>query len=107
MHEPELIRELSTRAGISPGAARAVVEALGALRASPAAPADPRDPAAVDALLAAARRHPLGLEFLADGFLGSVAAAFHVHAFTVEAARERLSAGKVPLTESEAAACLL
>lgn len=52
----------------------------------------------VDALIAAARRHPLGVEFLAGGWLDSVAAIFGVHAFVVEAARERLAARDSTIT---------
>jgi hydroxymethylglutaryl-CoA lyase len=48
------------------------------------------DPAAVESLLAAARAHPLGLGYLVDGYLGSVAATFGVHAFVVEEARRQL-----------------
>lgn len=48
------------------------------------------DPHLVDDLIARARKHPLGLEFLLSGFLASVAIALGAHAFTVEAARERL-----------------
>ncbi len=48
------------------------------------------DPRAVDDLIARAGKHPLGLEFLRDGLLGSVAAEFGTHAFTVEAARLHL-----------------
>lgn len=44
----------------------------------------------VDALLMAAAKHPLGTDFLLGGYLGTVAITFHVHAFTVEAARRRL-----------------
>jgi hypothetical protein len=44
----------------------------------------------VDALIAAAAAHPLGIEFLLNGQLGAVAITFGTHAFTVEAARERL-----------------
>jgi hypothetical protein len=51
---------------------------------------DPEDPRLVDDLIARARRHPLGLEFLAGGMLASVAILFGVHAFTVDAARKRL-----------------
>jgi hypothetical protein len=47
--------------------------------------------AEVDALIAKATAHPLGLDYLRDGELGSVAAAFGTHAFTVIAARERLT----------------
>ncbi len=42
-------------------------------------------------LIELARRHPLGLDFLREGDLGSVAATFRAHAFTVDAARARLS----------------
>jgi hypothetical protein len=45
----------------------------------------------IDALIAHATAHPLGLEFLKRGELGSVAISFETHAFTVIAARERLS----------------
>lgn len=44
----------------------------------------------VEALIRAASRHPLGTEFLLEGYLGTVAITFHVHVFTVEAARQRL-----------------
>jgi hypothetical protein len=44
----------------------------------------------VESLIARAREHPLGLPFLLDGHLGSVATTFRTHAFTVDAARERL-----------------
>ena len=44
----------------------------------------------VDALIAAATKHPLGTEFLVGGYLGTVAITFRVHAFVVEAARLRL-----------------
>ena len=47
-------------------------------------------PEVVKALIDRARSHPLGTEFLSQGALDSVAAAFQAHAFTVEAARERL-----------------
>ncbi len=45
------------------------------------------DPSSVERLLAAARAHPLGIDYLMKGYLGSVAATFGVHAFTVEEAR--------------------
>jgi hypothetical protein len=44
----------------------------------------------VEALIAAAEKHPLGTEFLIEGHLGTVAITFKAHAFTVEAARHRL-----------------
>jgi hypothetical protein len=45
----------------------------------------------VDRLIARATTHPLGLRFLMDGHLGSVAVTFGTHAFTVDAARDRLA----------------
>jgi hypothetical protein len=50
----------------------------------------PKDPRVVQELIERAKKHPLGVEFLAQGSLDSVAANFEAHAFTVEAARERL-----------------
>lgn len=47
--------------------------------------------AEIDALIHAASNHALGLEFLRRGHLGTVAVTFQAHAFTVVAARERLS----------------
>ena len=44
----------------------------------------------VNDLIARACVHRFGLEFLMNGYLGSVAAEFGVHAFTVEAAREQV-----------------
>jgi len=44
----------------------------------------------VEALIGAARQHPLGTEFLIDGHLEAVAVTFQVHAFTVDAARRVL-----------------
>ncbi len=43
-------------------------------------------------LIAAAARHPLGIQFLVEGQLCAVATMFRVHAFTVDAARTRLRA---------------
>lgn len=57
----------------------------------PGAPgASAPDDQAVEALIRAATSHPLGTEFLMGGYLGTVAITFHVHVFTVEAARRRL-----------------
>ena len=47
----------------------------------------------VDWLLDAARRHPLGMDYLLNGHLGTVAITFGCHAFTVVAARDFLNAG--------------
>lgn len=43
-------------------------------------------------LIALAAGHPLGVQFLIEGQLCAVATMFRVHAFTVDAARERLRA---------------
>ncbi|MFZ2490631.1 MAG: hypothetical protein WA208_04015 [Thermoanaerobaculia bacterium] len=115
MNDTDLLRELSRRTGLPESAAEAILTALrdvvadGSVDAATllngdAAPAvalvptpgptlpiaKPEDPRLVDELIARARRHPLGLEFLLTGLLGSVAIALGVHAFTVEAARARL-----------------
>lgn len=42
-----------------------------------------------DALIKTASQHPLGLDYLKNGALDSIAATFGVHAFTIELARER------------------
>lgn len=47
-------------------------------------------PREIEELIATARQHPLGVEFLLDGDLGSVAITFGANAFTVEAARDQL-----------------
>jgi hypothetical protein len=49
-------------------------------------------PADIQALIDAAKQHPLGLEFLLQGHLGTVAVTFRTHAFTVVAARDHLAA---------------
>jgi hypothetical protein len=111
MLDPRLIDELARRAKVSAADAEAMLDALAHLRAEglfdperhlgsaatshPAAVptmADPfvPTPADVDALIATAGRHPLGVDFLLGGHLGSVAATFKAHAFTVEAARARI-----------------
>jgi hypothetical protein len=51
---------------------------------------DLRDPRLVDEVIARARAHPHGIDFLRRGLLGSVAISLGAHAFTVEAARARL-----------------
>jgi hypothetical protein len=45
----------------------------------------------VERLIASAREHPLGLDFLQSGALDAVAATFRTHAFVVDAAREHLA----------------
>ena len=55
--------------------------------------ATPFNPASeeVEALIARAREHTLGTEFLCKGALDAVASTFGVHAFVVDRARETLS----------------
>jgi hypothetical protein len=48
--------------------------------------------AEIENLIRAAGQHPLGVEYLVHGHLGTVAITFGCHAFTVVAARERLAA---------------
>jgi hypothetical protein len=108
MTDSHLIAELVRRAKVSPAAAAAVVDALAELavegrlgpgsrpaRKTDAPPRSASEPfvpttADVDALIDTARRHPDGIDFLLGGHLGSVAATFKAHAFTVEAARARI-----------------
>ena len=63
---------------------------LGADEPLHAHPVDPRDSTVVAQLVERARAHPLGLDYLKGGHLGSVAVTFEAHAFTVLAARELL-----------------
>ena len=44
----------------------------------------------VEELIRAAGQHPLGVDYLVHGHLGTVAITFGCHAFTVAAARDRL-----------------
>ena len=118
MNESEVIRQLSLRTGLPESAAEAVLLGLRGLArdgevdgsilssdghavladAASAIPlvsqrlpvSAPEDPRLVDEVIARARRHPLGLQFLLSGLLTSVAVALGAHAFTVEAARSRL-----------------
>jgi hypothetical protein len=48
--------------------------------------------AEVDNLIRAAGQHPLGVDYLIHGHLGTVAITFGCHAFTVVAARDQLAA---------------
>jgi hypothetical protein len=119
MAESEMLNELARRAGVSRAEAEALIHALdemsrdgrGPGRAAPASAASatgafasgrlyrtaplaagayvPSEPD-IDALIAAAEKHPLGLQFLLEGDLGAVAVSFGAHAFTVDAARQRL-----------------
>lgn len=116
MTDPDLAKELARRAGVSHADAEAMLSILAELApagvgknrsvvARAARKVDARaaptgtesgtvaflpGAGAVDELIAAAERHPLGLEFLLEGELGAVAAMFQTHAFTVDAARDRL-----------------
>lgn len=59
-------------------------------RATPRAPGAASPEKDVGRLIHAARRHPLGLDFLRHGAPDAVAATFQVHAFLVDAARDHL-----------------
>lgn len=107
--ESEFFEEVSRRTLVPVRTVRAVVDALRdevrnghvagetllhagdhATRSASAHATHHSDPRAVDELIARARTHRLGVEFLLEGYLDSVAAEFGAHAFTVEAARLRL-----------------
>jgi hypothetical protein len=117
MTEPELVDELAARTGLPRSDVQSVVTALAAIAreqeglgqrlpiadfasSSPTAQPDRASttptrsfvPSArdVEELIAAAASHPLGLEFLLEGDLCAVAIMFQTHAFTVDAARERI-----------------
>jgi hypothetical protein len=109
MNHESLVTDAASRSGLPRATVEAVVSALADLvhhsHASPdellhallgaaeplhAHPADPRDPEAVADLVAKAKVHPLGLDYLKGGHLGSVAVTFETHAFTVLAARDQL-----------------
>ena len=115
MTERDLVAELADRAQVAPEQVRAVLDALaevtceheragqalplaalglarcyGFRRAAAPSPAQQPCDASVEQLIADARRHPLGIEFLLEGEPGCVAATFGTHAFTVDAARQRL-----------------
>ncbi len=96
MVDPKLVDELALRTGVSRPDTEAVLAALGEIAPDHVSPpiraagqyaADPRE---VQALITAAERHPLGLEFLLHGDLAAVAITFQVHAFSVDAARQQL-----------------
>ena len=44
----------------------------------------------IEKLIASAKKHDLGVDLLVNGPLDAVAATFNVHAFAVDAAREKL-----------------
>lgn len=82
------LADLVHRAHVSPD--ELLHALLGASDPLHADPVDPRDAAVVADLVERARAHPLGLDYLKAGHLGSVAATFETHAFTVLAARDLL-----------------
>lgn len=102
MNEFELVGELSRKTSLPEATTTAVLQAMRELLSEgvvdertllttpPKMAGDPEDPRLVDQLIARAKKHPLGTDFLANGFLASVAISLGAHAFTVEAARRRL-----------------
>ncbi len=108
MTESELLSEVARRSGVPRTHVEAVLAVLAEIRheerkerETPVPPADAGAPLRyapsytpgadeVARLIAAATAHPLGLEFLLEGNLCAVATMFGVHAFTVDAARQRL-----------------
>jgi hypothetical protein len=109
MDHATLVRDAAARSGLPEPDVEKVVAALADLvhhaHASPdellhallgaadplqTHPVDPRNPAVVADLVERAKAHPLGLDYLKGGHLGSVAATFETHAFTVLAARDLL-----------------
>jgi len=112
----EWVDKVAVRAGVAPAEAKAVIDAMAEMsrgheRPGYPVPIEAVDPGPNDAwllqapkgplryqptstevgrLIEDAHRHPLGIEFLLEGELGSVAVTFGVHAFTVDAARRRL-----------------
>lgn len=113
MNDHELLQQLMTRAALPEAAAREVIHALAGIareQAEAGRPLDlealdtgaadgrPHGPAGseVDRIIALARRHPLGLEFLRHGEPAAVAITLHAHVFDVEAARRRIGAKGAP-----------
>lgn len=103
MNEAEIVRELSRRTSLPEETTAAVLHAIhelidegavdGSTLLSPpevSAVVPPDDPGIVERLIARAKKHPQGVEFLASGLLATVAITLGAHAFTVEAARRRL-----------------
>lgn len=102
MNDRDIVKELARRTSISEETAAEVLHAMHdladegavAAKAVPDTLPPPNvrhdDPNVVDRLIARAKKHPLGVEFLISGFLATVAITLGAHAFTVEAARRRL-----------------
>ena len=110
MNHLSLVKDAAARSGLPEATVERVVAALADVvhhaHATPAEllhallggeeplnahPVDPRDPALIADLVERAKSHPLGLDYLKGGHLGSVAVTFETHAFTVLAARELLT----------------
>lgn len=73
-----------------------MTDAFDAIRRSTSGPWTRRpEPHEVQALIARAKDHALGLEFLLRGAHDAVAVTFGVHAFVVDAAREHLATSSV------------
>ena len=93
----EILQEegVSKHALLSPGSTRSDdTDRIKRAPTGPPAHSHHSDPHVVDELITRARSHELGIEFLLNGFLASVAAEFGAHAFTIEAARQRLRTEK-------------
>jgi len=77
-----------------------MADAFDAVRRTPLSGAGTTRPGTgdVESLISRARDHALGLEFLVRGAHDAVAVTFGVHAFVVDAARDRLrsAAGQAP-----------
>jgi hypothetical protein len=85
---PDLVDRIAQRAHLPQGKVREVLDAMAHLD-------DPADPAPLDhaaELLQRAQHHALGLAFLLEGNIESVAITFGTHAFHVEEARRRFAA---------------
>jgi hypothetical protein len=82
---PGLADELAARARLPRERAQEILDTLVRIDAAPVE-ADP-----VVELIERAERHPLGLDFLANGHVESVAITFGTHAFRVEEARSHLA----------------
>jgi hypothetical protein len=102
MNESDIAKELSRRTSLPEKTALTMLHALkelidegvvdrASLLSAPEPPnVRPDDPGMVDRLITRAKKHPLGIEFLASGLLATVAITLGAHAFTVEAARRRI-----------------
>jgi inosine-uridine nucleoside N-ribohydrolase len=112
MNESDIVKEVARRTSLPEDTAAAVLHAMRDLvdegvvdatalsTALPPPDAKPDDPRVVDRLIARAKQHPLGIQFLVSGFLATVAITLGAHAFTVEAARRRLQKEQQPKEEN-------